>query len=59
MVRNRLAYDEIFANQLALLLIRQANRRRRTVPLNGDGRIVDRDAGPEPRLTMAEGAAGV
>lgn len=24
-----------------------------------DGRIVDRDAGPEPRLTMAEGAAGV
>ncbi|WP_260484039.1 ATP-dependent DNA helicase RecG [Sphingomicrobium flavum] len=41
-VRNRLAYDEIFANQLALLLIRQANRRRRTVPLNGDGRIVDR-----------------
>ncbi|NNC48053.1 MAG: ATP-dependent DNA helicase RecG [Sphingomonas sp.] len=40
--RNRLAYDEIFANQLALLLIRQANRRRKTVPLAGDGRLVDK-----------------
>src|SRR5437868_2615317 len=29
----RLAYDEIFANQLALLLLRQSQRRRRTVPL--------------------------
>ena len=26
--RNRLAYDEIFANQLALLLLRQHSRRR-------------------------------
>ncbi len=37
--RNRLAYDEIFANQLALLLLRQHNRRRRTGPLEGDGRL--------------------
>jgi ATP-dependent DNA helicase RecG len=33
--RRRLAYDEIFANQLALMLIRQASRRRRGVPLAG------------------------
>jgi ATP-dependent DNA helicase RecG len=38
--RRRLAYDEIFANQLALLLLRQASRRRRTVPLAGDGRLI-------------------
>ncbi|MBB3763706.1 ATP-dependent DNA helicase RecG [Sphingomicrobium lutaoense] len=37
--RNRLVYDELFANQLALLLIRQASRRRRTRPLDGDGSI--------------------
>jgi ATP-dependent DNA helicase RecG len=37
--RNRLAYDEIFANQLALLLLRQHSRRRRTAPLQGDGRL--------------------
>ena len=35
----RLAYDEIFANQLALMLIRQHARRRRGVPLAGDGRL--------------------
>ena len=29
--RKRLAYDEIFANQLALLLLRQSQRRHRTV----------------------------
>ncbi|MEO7815194.1 MAG: ATP-dependent DNA helicase RecG, partial [Sphingomicrobium sp.] len=39
--RKRLAYDEIFANQLALLVIRQDNRRRRTIPLQGDGRLND------------------
>ena len=38
--RNRLAYDEIFANQLALLLLRQSSRRKRTNPLQGDGRLV-------------------
>ncbi len=37
--RNRLAYDEIFSNQLALLLLRQASRQRRTRPLAGDGRL--------------------
>jgi ATP-dependent DNA helicase RecG len=37
--RNRLSYDEIFANQLALLLLRQHSRRRRTRPLQGDGRL--------------------
>jgi ATP-dependent DNA helicase RecG len=37
--RRRLAYDEIFANQLALLLLRQSQRRHRTVPLPGTGEI--------------------
>jgi ATP-dependent DNA helicase RecG len=40
--RKRLAYDEIFANQLALLLLRQSQRRRRTVPLAGTGELVAR-----------------
>jgi ATP-dependent DNA helicase RecG len=38
--RKRLAYDEIFANQLALLLLRQSQRRRRTVPLPGTGELI-------------------
>jgi ATP-dependent DNA helicase RecG len=33
--RRRLAYDEIFANQLALLLLRQSARRKRGMPLVG------------------------
>jgi ATP-dependent DNA helicase RecG len=37
LARDRLAYDEIFANQLALMLIRASSRRRRGVPLAGDG----------------------
>ena len=37
--RRRLAYDEIFANQLALLLLRQSQRRRKTVPLPGTGEL--------------------
>jgi ATP-dependent DNA helicase RecG len=40
--RRRLAYDEIFANQLALLLLRAYSRRRRSVPLQGDGRLTDK-----------------
>jgi len=40
--RRRLAYDEIFANQLALLLLRQSQRRHRTVPLPGTGALSDR-----------------
>ena len=35
----RLAYDEIFAGQLALMLVRQSSRRRRGVPIAGDGRL--------------------
>src|SRR5690349_12138990 len=38
--RKRLAYDEIFANQLALLLLRQSQRRHRTVPLPGTGELI-------------------
>ena len=38
----RLAYDEIFANQLALLLLRQSSRRRRTGPLPGTGELTQR-----------------
>ncbi|GAA4777082.1 ATP-dependent DNA helicase RecG [Stakelama sediminis] len=37
--RERLAYDEIFANQLALLLVRGAARAKRGRPLTGDGRL--------------------
>jgi ATP-dependent DNA helicase RecG len=36
----RLAYDEIFANQLALLLLRQSQRRHRTVALPGTGELI-------------------
>jgi ATP-dependent DNA helicase RecG len=38
--RKRLAYDEIFANQLALLLLRQSQRRHRTAPLAGTGELI-------------------
>src|SRR5690348_6277061 len=37
--RKRLAYDEVFANQLALLLLRQSQRRHRTVPLPGTSKL--------------------
>ena len=40
--RRRLAYDEIFANQLALLLLRQSSRRRQTTPLPGSGELTGR-----------------
>lgn len=39
--RFRLAYDEIFANQLALMLVRASTRKRKGVPLHGDGRLRD------------------
>jgi ATP-dependent DNA helicase RecG len=35
--RDRLAYDELFANALALMLVRQANKKRRGQSLKGDG----------------------
>jgi ATP-dependent DNA helicase RecG len=37
--RKRLAYDEIFANQLVMMLLRQVARRKKGVPLQGDGRL--------------------
>ena len=40
--RERLAYDELFANQLALQLVRASSRRRQGVALAGDGRLRDR-----------------
>jgi ATP-dependent DNA helicase RecG len=39
--RDRLAYDEVFANQLALMLVRASSRKRRGLPLKGDGRLRD------------------
>lgn len=38
--RRRLAYDEVFANQLALVLLRQASRRKTGVPLAGTGDLI-------------------
>jgi len=38
--RRRLAYDEIFANQLALLLLRQSARRKRGLPLVGTDKLI-------------------
>jgi ATP-dependent DNA helicase RecG len=40
--RRRLAYDEVFANQLALMLLRQDSRRRRGVPLAGSGELTEK-----------------
>jgi len=37
--RERLAYDELFANQLAFMLVRQSSRARKGRSLNGDGRL--------------------
>ncbi len=39
--RERLAYDEIFASQLALMLVRGEARAKRGRPLQGDGRLRD------------------
>jgi len=39
--RERLGYDELFANQLAFQLVRASSRRRRGTPLKGDGRLRD------------------
>ncbi|HKR93368.1 ATP-dependent DNA helicase RecG [Novosphingobium sp.] len=37
--RDRLAYDELLANALALMLVRASNRSQRGTPLAGDGRL--------------------
>jgi ATP-dependent DNA helicase RecG len=51
--RDRLAYDELLANSLALLLVKQANRARKGQPLQGDGRLRGKLALPFP-LTGAQ-----
>jgi len=51
--RDRLAYDELLANSLALLLVRADNRRRRGQSLTGDGSLRARLALPFP-LTGAQ-----
>lgn len=38
--RRRLAYDEVFANQLVLLLLRQSQRRHKTNALPGTGELI-------------------
>ena len=38
--RDRLAYDELFANQLAMRLVRASLDRRRGPPISGDDRLV-------------------
>ena len=51
--RDRLAYDELFANALALMLVRQQNRARKGQSLQGDGSLRDRLQLPFP-LTGAQ-----
>jgi ATP-dependent DNA helicase RecG len=40
--RERLAYDELLANALALMLVRNANRAQNGMPLKGDGSLRDK-----------------
>ena len=54
--RDRLAYDELLANSLALLLVRADNRRKRGQALRGDGHLRDRLDLPFP-LTGAQARA--
>lgn len=51
--RDRLAYDELFANALALMLVRQSNRQREGQRLQGDGSLRDKLQLPFP-LTDAQ-----
>ena len=51
--RDRLAYDELFANSLALMLVRADNRRRKGQSLVGDGSYRGKLALPFP-LTGAQ-----
>ena len=53
--RRRLAYDELLANQLALLLIRRSMRRKPGRATRGDGRLRDKVTAALPyRLTGAQ-----
>ncbi|TDR94581.1 ATP-dependent DNA helicase RecG [Enterovirga rhinocerotis] len=58
--RRRLAYDEILASQLALALVRAANRSRRGRPNAGDGSLMRRitEALPFPLTGAQERAIG-
>ena len=40
--RDRLAYDELLANSLALMLVRASNRSQSGTPLSGDGHLRDK-----------------
>ena len=51
--RDRLAYDELLANSLALMLVRNANRAQSGTPLRGDGSLRARLSLPFP-LTGAQ-----
>ncbi|WP_095011275.1 ATP-dependent DNA helicase RecG [Tsuneonella mangrovi] len=51
--RDRLAYDELLANSLALMLVRADNRRRKGQALRGDGHLRDKLQLPFP-LTGAQ-----
>ncbi|WP_417318178.1 ATP-dependent DNA helicase RecG [Erythrobacter aureus] len=51
--RDRLAYDELLANSLALMLVRADNRKRKGQPLRGDGSYRGRLELPFP-LTGAQ-----
>ena len=51
--RDRLAYDELLANSLALMLVRADNRKRKGQPLKGDGSYRSRLDLPFP-LTGAQ-----
>jgi ATP-dependent DNA helicase RecG len=52
----RLAYDEVFANQLALMLVRASSRRRKGVPLNGDGSLLGKLQLPYTPTSAQRGA---
>ena len=39
---DRLAYDEVFANQLAFMLVRAINRSKKGIPIEGDRRLRDK-----------------
>ncbi len=57
--RDRLAYDELLSSQLAWALVRARRRRKRGVPLPGDGRLTGALLESLPfRLTGAQAQAG-